>query len=1633
MNILTYAQPCGATLSKLWKKLASTLPRLSPHAGRLAAVLVAALGGVGSALAANTDGTVSFTVTTTNYSATFSPKNVAAVWVVDGSGKFVKTLCRHAVAQVSRLYSWNTARGSYTNVDGVTSATLSTEPQTHAVTWNCRDTNNVVVADGTYYVQVEYTSADAQGPFAGNYCSFVKGAASVTTNYPNYSNGGGGFYSMALTYTPILPVVDVAVTALAPASGLINATVPVQVTVSNLSASAQSFTVALSNRTSNTQLGSQAVNALAANSGTTVTINWSTTGLTPGAYQLKAQASTVAGETNTANNALTSSVTLTAPVTDIAVTALTPASGLINTTVPIQVTVSNLTAGAQSFTVALSNLTAHTQIGTQAISALPGNSGTTVTLNWNTAGLTTGSYQLSAQASTVAGETNTANNVRASTLILTATVVNDLAVTALAPAAGFIGSNVLMQVAVTNLTTNTASAVLLALNNITGSSTLIATQQFATLAGLAGTNVTLNWNTAGLTAGTYQVQAALAPAAGEVVLGNNYLTNAVALRAPLHDLAAGAFTLPAAVPPAQLINVLVAVTNLGDYAETFNCVLSDLTAAQTIGTRSIASLAAAAATNVSFSWNTTNATLVLHTLRAVAGPVAGELNLVNNTNTCVVLVTLGSETNQLVARGSAWSYLDAGLDLSGAPWIQAGFYDGTWASGFAPLGYSLPNIVTPVGFGGNPSNRYVTTYFRRTFFVDTLPTLVTGNVLRADGVVLYLNGQELTRQNMPAGGVSGGMPALAANTGVGATTYYGFVVPTNLLIVGRNQLAAEVHLASAASTALGFDLELSAVAPVQTHTTNVAVSAVQTAGGVLAGDVAHVSVTLTNSGNVSTGYTVLLKDLTTGAIIGSQTMASLAPGEVATAQLNWSTFGAAAANHTLQALTVVNGTTNAVGVGSAVQPVAAATFRSNPVNAVGSIGGRCNAVAVSGHYAYLGCGATLEIWNVATPANPARVATLRLPGNIEDLALASGRIFASSGASGVHAVDIGNPTRPVYLGSFDSSGFAGPMAVNGNTVYVADGLSGVRMLNASGLSLAGAYQTTGAAEGVAYTGSNLLVMDGSEGLQVLSTNATPTVAGALSGVTATLGFASGSGYALASDADGAIYRINTSLPSAPTVAAKAQLPAAGRALAISGSTAYVAAGAVGLLTVDATSLTVLATNSIAGGDASAVVISGGTLYVAAGFAGCQAFTLSGGAPTALATLRTGIRAMDAVAQGSDLLVAADEGGLQVHSLTNFAQPVLRGATTVAGNARCVALAGPLAVVGDGFAGVKLFSTAGAGAPTLVGSYADANLGLVRRLAVAGTHVAVTDGNQIQLLDISQPAAPVLVATNVPGGFVFDLAATSNAIFAACGGTGLRIFSATTLGQLGSYSTTGPALGISISSNRAQVALGASGWVTLDITSPGTPAPLQAKPGQVFDVATPGILTYLVSGQNAGQVYDVTTPLTPVSTQTFTALARALRVRAMGGLMLTLEDEAGLGIFNVSTNDVNLNGIPDTWDQQVVDASTNDNVRSIWDITANGLGANGYTYYQSYVAGLNPADPSSVFVIQAINPLTNAGGTQFVISWNSVAGRNYTVNKSTDLLAGFSVLQANIVGAAGVTSYTDTLSSAHAFYMVDINP
>ena len=63
-------------------------------------------------------------------------------------------------------------------------------------------------------------------------------------------------------------------------------------------------------------------------------------------------------------------------------------------------------------------------------------------------------------------------------------------------------------------------------------------------------------------------------------------------------------------------------------------------------------------------------------------------------------------------------------------------------------------------------------------------------------------------------------------------------------------------------------------------------------------------------------------------------------------------------------------------------------------------------------------------------------------------------------------------------------------------------------------------------------------------------------------------------------------------------------------------------------------------------------------------------------------------------------------------------------------------------------------------------------------------------------------------------------------------------------------------------------------------------------------------------------------------------------------------------------DINLNGIPDSWEQQIVDASisTHGAIRSMLDVDKNAIGPNGFPYYQSYLAGLSPTDPDSILAI-----------------------------------------------------------------------
>lgn len=165
-----------------------------------------------------------------------------------------------------------------------------------------------------------------------------------------------------------------------------------------------------------------------------------------------------------------------------------------------------------------------------------------------------------------------------------------------------------------------------------------------------------------------------------------------------------------------------------------------------------------------------------------------------------------------VARGfvsfdSVWRYLDNGSN-QGTNWIGIDFDDSLWASGMAPLGYGdsagrFP--ATTNSFGPNPGNKYVTTYLRQGFVVTNVGSFdrLALSIERDDGAVVYINGAEAGRFNMPSGTITHNTlaPAPAFDDG---NFRFNLNVSPSLLVEGTNTLAVEVHQDSQSSSDLWF-------------------------------------------------------------------------------------------------------------------------------------------------------------------------------------------------------------------------------------------------------------------------------------------------------------------------------------------------------------------------------------------------------------------------------------------------------------------------------------------------------------------------------------------------------------------------------------------------------------------------------------------------------------------------------------------------------------------------------------------------------------------------------------------------------------------------------------------------------------
>jgi hypothetical protein len=168
-----------------------------------------------------------------------------------------------------------------------------------------------------------------------------------------------------------------------------------------------------------------------------------------------------------------------------------------------------------------------------------------------------------------------------------------------------------------------------------------------------------------------------------------------------------------------------------------------------------------------------------------------------------------STTKSIIPKQSTWNYIDDGTDY-GTAWFGSGFNDTSWKTGTGKFGYG-DTQQTVVSYGPNSSSKYITTYFRKTFDLSEKIKSTSGfilNLLRDDGAVVYLNGKEVVRSNMPVGEIN--YKTLASNSvnGTEETTFISYIIDASDFITGNNVIAVEVHQNTVSSSDLGFDLEL---------------------------------------------------------------------------------------------------------------------------------------------------------------------------------------------------------------------------------------------------------------------------------------------------------------------------------------------------------------------------------------------------------------------------------------------------------------------------------------------------------------------------------------------------------------------------------------------------------------------------------------------------------------------------------------------------------------------------------------------------------------------------------------------------------------------------------------------------------
>lgn len=146
------------------------------------------------------------------------------------------------------------------------------------------------------------------------------------------------------------------------------------------------------------------------------------------------------------------------------------------------------------------------------------------------------------------------------------------------------------------------------------------------------------------------------------------------------------------------------------------------------------------------------------------------------------------------------------------------------------------------------------------------------------------------------------------------------------------------------------------------------------------------------------------------------------------------------------------------------------------------------------------------------------------------------------------------------------------------------------------------------------------------------------------------------------------------------------------------------------------------------------------------------------------------------------------------------------------------------------------------------------------------------------------------------------------------------------------------------------------------------------------------------------------------------------VPSLTNLTLTSTDRGRIERIDLTASLNNGEVLPIAWQLQYFGRT---NINALDDPDHDGM-----NNWQEYLAGTDPTNPQSRFAIIKVSP----GPTSSLVQWSSVQGKFYTVQRSADLLNGFSDVQTHVQATAPLNSFQDPaapVGSGPYFYRIRV--